>query len=211
MEASERLYRACVMLWVAECRECSTSSGLAEALVPTCLHNTNRAKVYFDEGIWSKGGLHALAQLAVGVRLQSLNGTNTKAGKHIIVCTRFGLYTYRADNVHCTMNCVVLCVVTGVLLLCISFCFTFEAQAKLCMEALRAKRYVHDRSPKTYSGCRAQDGVTNRISTASAADTQDSQNIGHLNVAACPPKDETGCMLSSRPTVRGLVRQLVTG
>jgi len=47
MEASERLYRACVMLCVAECRECSASSGLAEALMPTCLHGANRAKVYW--------------------------------------------------------------------------------------------------------------------------------------------------------------------
>lgn len=63
MEASERLYRACVMLWAAECRECSTSSGLAEALMPTCLHNTKRAKVYFGEKVWSKRGLHALARI----------------------------------------------------------------------------------------------------------------------------------------------------
>jgi hypothetical protein len=63
MEASERLYRACVMLCEAECRECSVESGLAEALVFACLHNANRAKVYFGEGICSKGGLHALARL----------------------------------------------------------------------------------------------------------------------------------------------------
>lgn len=62
MEASERLYRACVMLCVAECRECSASSGLAEALTQ-CLHNANRAKVYFDEYICSKGALHVLATL----------------------------------------------------------------------------------------------------------------------------------------------------
>ena len=61
MEASERLYRACVMLCEAEFRECSAESELAEALMQ-CLQNANRAKVYFDEEICSKGGLHALAR-----------------------------------------------------------------------------------------------------------------------------------------------------
>ncbi len=91
--------------------------------------------------------------------------------------------------------------VIGVLLLCISLFFTFEAQAKLCMENLHSERCVHDRSPKTYAACEAQDGVINRISTASAADTQDSQNIDHLNVAVCPPKEEAGSMTFARPTV----------
>ena len=102
------------------------------------------------------------------------------------------------------MNCVVFCVVTGVLLLCTSLCFTYEAQAKLCMEALHSERGVHDRSPKTYAACRAQVGVINKNSTASAADTQDSQNIDHLNVAVCPTKEEAGSMLFTRPTVWGV-------
>ena len=89
------------------------------------------------------------------------------------------------------------------LLLCISLSFTYEAQAKLCMEALHSERGVHDRSPKTYAACRAQDSVINRSSTAPAADTQDSQNIDHLNVAVCPPKGEAGSMLSTRPTLWG--------
>jgi len=99
--------------------------------------------------------------------------------------------------------------VTGVLLLRISLCFTYEAQAgkdELCMEALHSERCGHDRSPKMYAACRAQIGVNNGSSTASAADTQDSHNIDHLKAAVCPVKEEARCMLFTRSTVCGVGR-----
>ena len=98
MEASERLYRACVMLCEAECRECSAASELAEALRFTCLHNANRAKVHFDEGMWSQGGLHVLARLCSECKTTSRSVTEGTAEKHTTVCVLLGLYTYTGDS-----------------------------------------------------------------------------------------------------------------
>ncbi|KAA6418846.1 MAG: hypothetical protein FRX49_11203 [Trebouxia sp. A1-2] len=48
---------------------------------------------------------------------------------------------------------------------------------------------------------RAEIGLNNAVSTASAAGTQDCYNIDHLKATLCLPKEETGCMLFTRSTV----------
>lgn len=204
MEVSERLYRACVMLCEAECRECSASSGLAEALMPTCLHNANRANFYFDEGLWRKGGLHLRAQLCSQCETTNPSVAKAKAEMHTILCMQYGLCTYRAISVHWTLNCVSVNVVTGVVMWCISSCVTYEAQAstgELCNKAFQSEQRAYDRSSKMIVACRAEIGLNNAVSTASAAGTQDCYNIDHLKATLCLPKEETGCMLFTRSTV----------
>lgn len=89
-------------------------------------------------------------------------------------------------------------------MLCISLCFTYEAQAskgELCKEGFQSEQRGDDRSPKMNAACRAQIGLSNAVSTAPAADTQDCYNIDHLKVTLCLPREKTGCMLFTRSTM----------